>query len=60
VLNNLAEPYLIKDQEIRISASIGIALFPDHAGRGDQLLIGADQAMYRAKESGRNKVVFCA
>ncbi len=36
--------------EIRISASIGIALWPQHADDGDDLLVAADLAMYQAKE----------
>lgn len=39
---------------IRLSASIGISLFPDDGDDADTLLRHADQAMYRAKEGGRN------
>jgi diguanylate cyclase (GGDEF)-like protein len=38
-----------------ISASIGIALFPEHALTGDELLAHADAAMYEAKGRGRNQ-----
>jgi diguanylate cyclase (GGDEF)-like protein len=38
------------------SASIGIAIFPDHAQSGDDLLRLGDQAMYEAKNSGGNSV----
>jgi diguanylate cyclase (GGDEF)-like protein/PAS domain S-box-containing protein len=37
---------------VRISASIGIARFPDHADNADGLLLAADNAMYRAKAAG--------
>jgi len=37
---------------IRISVSIGIARWPDHAGDADALLVAADGAMYRAKQRG--------
>lgn len=40
-----------------ITLSAGIALFPDHGARGDEVLHVADTALYRAKESGRNCVV---
>lgn len=44
--------------EIRgLSASIGIALYPDHATGLDKLVHKADTAMYLAKELGRNMVV---
>ena len=42
-------------QRINISSSIGIALYPDHGDDALQLYKYADQAMYRAKEQGRNQ-----
>ena len=41
-------------QSLPISASIGIALFPDHGVTVDELLARADSAMYRVKGAGRN------
>ena len=50
-----SQTIVIKGHPIRASASIGIALFPDH-GRGmDELLAAADAAMYRAKAAGGNR-----
>jgi len=40
----------------RLSASIGIAGFPDHAQTKEDLIRKADKAMYRAKSSGRNRI----
>ena len=40
----------------RLTASIGIAGFPDHAQSKDELLRKADEAMYRAKAGGPNKI----
>jgi diguanylate cyclase (GGDEF)-like protein len=40
--------------QIRASASIGVAVFPDHAQTEAELLICADRAMYEAKAAGRN------
>jgi diguanylate cyclase (GGDEF)-like protein/PAS domain S-box-containing protein len=48
----------IGDHPLRITASIGIALFPEHATSADNLLVHADLAMYRAKEEGRNRFSF--
>jgi diguanylate cyclase (GGDEF)-like protein len=42
-------------QSVRISASIGVTLFPEDASDPDTLLRHADQAMYLAKESGKNR-----
>jgi diguanylate cyclase (GGDEF)-like protein len=39
-----------------ITASFGIALFPDHAGDPDALLLAADRALYEAKAAGRDRV----
>jgi diguanylate cyclase (GGDEF)-like protein/PAS domain S-box-containing protein len=56
LVTTLAEPYLIQDANLHISASIGIALFPDDAQDYNTLLKHADLAMYHAKQSGRNSV----
>jgi diguanylate cyclase (GGDEF)-like protein len=40
-----------------VTLSIGIAMFPDHGASAETLLSGADAALYRAKASGRNRVV---
>lgn len=45
---------------IAVAASIGVALYPEDAGDREALLRQADQAMYEAKNSGRNRVVFAA
>ena len=42
--------------KVRITASFGIACFPDHAQSKDALIQKADQAMYRVKGRGKNGV----
>ncbi len=50
-------PFIIKiDKEIKITTSIGIATFPEHAKTSQELLETADSAMYAAKKAGRNQV----
>jgi predicted signal transduction protein with EAL and GGDEF domain len=46
-----------KDINIHITASIGIAIYPDHAAGFEELLKNADTAMYRAKKLGKNQFV---
>lgn len=45
-----------EEKRISVTVSIGIAGFPDHASAMDEMLEKADQAMYEAKRSGKNKV----
>jgi diguanylate cyclase (GGDEF)-like protein len=41
----------------KVTVSIGVAVFPDHGYTADDLLRSADRALYRAKNSGRDRVV---
>lgn len=55
VLEAFKKPFIIKDRELYVTASIGIAMYP-HDGRDPEVLVScADLAMFRAKEEGRNK-----
>ena len=57
VLEVLQSPFDIEGNAVRISASIGISIFPDHGHEGSQLLQQADTAMFAAKRNGKNCVV---
>jgi diguanylate cyclase (GGDEF)-like protein len=50
----VASPFDVAGSTLRVSVSIGIAIFPDDAGDSEQLMRAADAAMYRAKQAGRN------
>jgi diguanylate cyclase (GGDEF)-like protein/PAS domain S-box-containing protein len=54
ILQSIIQPYVIEQHDLRITASIGIAVYPDHAQDSESLIKYADVAMYQAKESGRN------
>ncbi|HJV94239.1 MAG TPA: diguanylate cyclase, partial [Azonexus sp.] len=54
----LQTPFLIEGRELPISASVGIAVFPNDGRDFDSLLKKADLAMYRAKDAGRNTYRF--
>jgi len=53
-----AEPIAIGGTEVRLSACIGIALFPNDGGNFHLLLQNADAALAKARESGRNSYYF--
>jgi diguanylate cyclase (GGDEF)-like protein len=54
VIHSITKPIDLNGQRIEISASIGIALYPDDAETFDQLIKLADDAMYQIKKSGKN------
>ncbi|MCK5662950.1 MAG: EAL domain-containing protein, partial [Thiotrichaceae bacterium] len=54
ILKKLAMPYTLENEDIYISGSIGITLFPDDSDHVSGLLKRADQAMYAVKRQGRN------
>jgi diguanylate cyclase (GGDEF)-like protein len=58
VLKILANPYHIEGQSLMLTASIGVTLYPSDATDSDTLLRHADQAMYEAKQAGRNRYHF--
>jgi len=58
VLQSISRPFIAEGQEFHITASIGIAGYPDDGADRQQLLRNADVAMYRAKELGKNKFQF--
>ncbi len=60
ILEALAKPITILGREIHISASIGIAIYPDDGQSLEKLSKHADIAMYQAKKSGKNQFqYFC-
>jgi diguanylate cyclase (GGDEF)-like protein len=54
ILDVMREPYHVDGQEIHITVSIGITLYPMDDKDLNNLIKDADQAMYRAKQAGRN------
>ncbi|MGZ8326727.1 MAG: EAL domain-containing protein, partial [Allosphingosinicella sp.] len=58
VVEALAEPFAIGSDTVRISASVGVALFPADAADPESLVKNADMALYRAKADGRGTARF--
>jgi diguanylate cyclase (GGDEF)-like protein len=53
----IAKTFFIKEgYNIKVPASFGLATFPEDAGTVEEIIKAADNAMYKAKESGRNKI----
>lgn len=57
VLELMSKQFLVENQSVRISASIGCAVFPKDGQDSHTLLKHADTAMYHAKEQGKNRIV---
>jgi len=55
IVSTLSEPYLIDGKNLRLSATVGIAVFPSDADDARSLVRAADTAMYRGKEAGRGR-----
>jgi diguanylate cyclase (GGDEF)-like protein/PAS domain S-box-containing protein len=58
ILNTIAEPFDLNGSPARVGTSIGIAMYPAHAGQAADLVRMADAAMYSAKQSGKNTYKF--
>ena len=58
VIRSLSMPFLFGVDKAYISASVGIAIYPNDAEKIDDLINYADQAMYLAKNNGRNQFSF--
>ena len=57
IIKSLSQPIIVDDVELTVSASIGIAFFPEDGTSAEQLLKSANIAMYKAKDAGRGR--FC-
>lgn len=58
LLKGFESRFEITDSSLFVSVSIGIAHYPEHGSSLDELLKNADIALYKAKETGKNRIVF--
>ncbi|HEU0100550.1 MAG TPA: EAL domain-containing protein [Allosphingosinicella sp.] len=58
IVEALGEPFALGPDTVRISASVGVALFPADAADPESLIKNADMALYRAKAEGRGTARF--
>lgn len=58
IIEEVARPILFADSPLTVGASVGVALYPDHATDPVTLRRVADEAMYSVKRSGKNRFAF--
>ncbi len=59
LVKSFHKPFIISGNEVHITASIGVAIYPLDGENADTLIENADIAMYRAKERGKDKFEIC-
>jgi diguanylate cyclase (GGDEF)-like protein/PAS domain S-box-containing protein len=58
IVEAMARPFAVEGHELYVSASVGVAVYPEDGADVDTLLKNADVAMYNAKDDGRNNYKF--
>jgi diguanylate cyclase (GGDEF)-like protein/PAS domain S-box-containing protein len=58
--HTLRQPITVGAYQLEVSSSIGVAIFPEHGHDDVQLIKSADDAMYRAKDAGRDRVLLAS
>lgn len=60
ILRQIADPFVLASSKLSVTGSIGISVSPTHGVNASELIEGAEAAMFRAKELGRNRIQFSA
>ncbi len=60
IMKAFEQPVIVQDEEFFITASAGIAVYPEDGEEAETLIKNADLAMYSAKEQGKNRSAFCS
>ena len=58
LISIIEEPVVVNEQEIFMSTSIGVSIYPNDGNTADELINKADKAMYFSKQNGRNRFEF--
>jgi diguanylate cyclase (GGDEF)-like protein len=58
IVNHISHPYIISNEKIEVTASIGVSIYPQDGREAEVLIQKADQAMYKAKKKGKNQVCY--
>ena len=56
IIRNASDPLIVDGQDIQLTLSIGVSIFPENGRTVDELLRHADTAMYAVKDAGRNSL----
>jgi diguanylate cyclase (GGDEF)-like protein/PAS domain S-box-containing protein len=60
VLEGVAQPFMVGRDEIHVTTSVGVSVYPTDGTDAETLIDNADGAMYRVKETGGNNYQFCS
>ncbi len=60
IVEALQRPHEVGGRALRLGASVGVALLPEHGAQVDALMVHADMALYEAKDKGRGRVALYA
>ncbi len=58
IIESISQPYKLKGHEVNVTCSIGFSIYPENGDNAETLLKNADNAMYQAKEKGKNTFQF--
>ena len=58
IIESVSQTVVFEDQELNVTTSVGIAIYPEDGSASDVLIKNADTSMYRAKDKGRNAYAF--
>jgi diguanylate cyclase (GGDEF)-like protein/PAS domain S-box-containing protein len=58
IIDSFGDDFHINQNSVSVTCSIGAAIYPDDAQQPDELMMCADNAMYKAKTDGKNRAVF--
>lgn len=58
VLAAIAKPIYLNTEKFNLTASVGIAIYPEGGANSEELIVNADMAMYEAKKQGKNRYIY--
>lgn len=58
IRNSISQPFMWQDHPLKVTVSIGVAVYPEHGDTEVVLIHKADEAMYRVKDKGKNAIAF--